>query len=995
MRKIFYTEKHTHSEVVYQMISKVKDLRKRNLLRGYSAKSSITSNEAEVLRRGASLHDSMIIGGVLRSKCGLIDGASKEKKSSSDIFRTITMSPLEWRAELSYTAGYVNAMEDAALDMLGIMKRLISLDGMSSEQGLNLLLELSREYGASNYLSYKLAYLRSSRELPSSLVDLVSDIEEEIGHRENIGLHFSAIENLSSNISLFVVARRRVSGLVGRVNGDFRKALSLSNFIPTPLSLQDLSGFLLRATESCLLDTIYAILIVLNLAEDFEAVQKEFYKILSPRVISLYKEIMDEAANAQDPHFLEEKNDISSQDGDPTLDLYRASAAFLERPKFARFRNNLDKVIGIRLISEITAGTIDVPKALEIEKGLLLSPNGVDLKEYFPLKLDVFYRTYLFLSYIRNRYNIVGLTSDEIRFIFDNTLGLETLLSEEEMRTIYVTAHPSMKSLVAVLALALFRKKSIDPDIDFEFRTDFIQHVNAVHQGSVVRFIDHLLVDSPQIASYIVGSLDEVTLEKLYTLVENASQASEIRGDILRLVGQKLNRIEYIIEADAINTRAKVATLQQYFDSSRMYVDSVSMKKWLDSNPTVSTEQYRTLQPRIEAGIASIKTGSSGESSLILIKLNDQSEYLVSQIAKDAFEQFCLNTEFGIQSYLGRRIRHNTLDGVTTDTVDAVLRKPEYRAVLANANMRRTVEAWMDSYKSIVDKLRRDFLQFKSPSSLFSAVLVLEDSTTKENIRVLTNTLRAAGSSELLNELVIAFCWKQISPQLENAARFIRTTLLKEANATIDKYFSGYFGAVESQIKAELHEAVNEVFKKVSDWFRIPRTGFISASPRELCQIILIDLKSQNKVDFIGDALDIKYTGISVHRLYDCLAVLLQNAHKHGEEGGEVTVNVTAVRESMDVILDYVSIDIASTVSEIKYKSSRSRILTAIEAAEAGSDMVTEGYTGIKKIKFITRVSEGLHTMRCQVNDDSRTLILGFSIHAEMATDDSVGSGMA
>lgn len=994
MQKSFHTEKSTHPEVIYRMISKIKELKRRNLLRGYSAKSSISSGEAEVARRGASLHDSLILGGLLKSRCGLLDGAGKEKKSSADIFRTITMSPLEWRAEVSYTAGYVNAMESNALDMLGAMKELVNFEGMSSEAALDCLLELSKKYGASNYLSYKLAYLKTSREMSGHLVKILSDIEEEIGHRGNIGLHFSAIENLSPNISLFVVARRRVSGLVGRVNGDFRKALSLSNFIPTPLSLRDLSGFLLRATESCLLDTLYSILIILNLGEDFKVAQKELYELLSPKLISLYKEIMDEAVKAQDPRFLQEQHALLLQDSDPSLDLYRASAAFLERKKFVRFRNNLDKVIGIRLISEITVGNVEVPQALDIEKGRLLSPNGIDLDGDFPIKLDVFYRTYLFLSYIRNKSNIVGLDSDEIKFIFENTQGLESLLSEDEMRTIYLTAHPSMKSLVAVLALALFRKKSIDPDIDFEFRTDFIQHVNNVHKGSVVNFIDHLLVDSPQIASYIVGSLDEVTLEKLYTLVKNASQASQIRGDILRLVGQKLNRIEYIIEADAINTRAKVATLQQYFDSSRMYVDSVSMKKWLDSNPTVSTEQYRTLHPRIEAGIASIKTGGAGESSLILVKLNDQSEYLVSQIAKDAFEQFCLNTEFGIQSYLGRRIRHNTLDGVTTDTVDAVLRKPEYRAVLANAQMRRTVDAWMASYKSIVDKLRRDYLQFKSPNSLFSSTLVMEELTTKENIRVLTNTLRAAGSSELLNELVIAFCWKQISPQLEHAARFIRTSLLQEANATIDKYFSGYFGAVESQIKAELHEAVNEVFKKVSDWFRIPRTGFISASPRELCQIILIDLNSQNKITFVGDALDVKYTGISVHRLYDCLAVLLQNAHKHGEEGGEVKVNVTAVRESEDLILDFVSIDITSTVSESKYEHSKSRIYSAIEAAEAGSDMVTEGYTGIKKIKFITRVSEGYHTMHYQVDDQSRTLTLGFSIHAEMATEDSVAGSI-
>lgn len=307
---------------------------------------------------------------------------------------------------------------------------------------------------------------------------------------------------------------------------------------------------------------------------------------------------------------------------------------------------------------------------------------------------------------------------------------------------------------------------------------------------------------------------------------------------------------------------------------------------------------------------------------------------------------------------------------------------------MSNPNMRRTVEAWMASYKSIIDKLRRDHLQFKSSSSLFKATLDLDDSTTKENVRKLSSTLRSAGGSELLNDLVIAFCWKQITPQLENAARFIKTTLLREANISIEKFFYGFYGAVEGQIKLELHEAVNEVFKKVADWFQVPRTGFISASVRDLCQIILIELNRQNSVEFLGDAVDVKYTGISVHRLYDCLAVLLQNAHKHGEDNTPILVNVCANRVGADSALDFLSIDITSTVAEEMYLKSKQRILTAIESAEAGIDMVTEGYTGIKKIKFITRISESIHTIRCDADDDTRELTLGFSMHTEITTED-------
>jgi hypothetical protein len=145
-----------------------------------------------------------------------------------------------------------------------------------------------------------------------------------------------------------------------------------------------------------------------------------------------------------------------------------------------------------------------------------------------------------------------------------------------------------------------------------------------------------------------------------------------------------------------------------------MYVDSIAMMKWLDSNPSIFTEQYRSLYPRIGVAVSVDGTASDLDRSRPIIQVNDH-EYLISQIAKDAFEQFCMNAEFGIESYLSRRIRHNTLDGVTMDTIDAVLRKPEYAAQMSSPSTRRVVEPWMTTYKAIVDKLRRDYLQFKSP----------------------------------------------------------------------------------------------------------------------------------------------------------------------------------------------------------------------------------------------------------------------------------------
>ena len=97
----------------------------------------------------------------------------------------------------------------------------------------------------------------------------------------------------------------------------------------------------------------------------------------------------------------------------------------------------------------------------------------------------------------------------------------------------------------------------------------------------------------------------------------------------------------------------KFQKLQKYFDSSRIYVDSISMKNWLDSNPTMSTEQYRSLYNRTEKIVATSSSSNQSDIDIIYIQLINSSENLIKQIAKDTFEQFCLNQEFGIQSFLG------------------------------------------------------------------------------------------------------------------------------------------------------------------------------------------------------------------------------------------------------------------------------------------------------------------------------------------------------
>jgi len=986
MKIISNSERRRLPAAVYKHIYSIRNPIKKNLARGYVSHRTLSSTQIEELRAGNSFVDDMTVGALLKGLGGLAEKAPGHKRVVTDLFVKLSISPLEWRHEICYLSGYVNSVLKDSLEALRLIRAIALIDVHDTEGLLTSLVELAKTYGASNFLSYKLAYLRSAAELTAKQLTKISEIEDEIRHKDSPGFHFSAIENISPKISIFTVSQRRAAGAPKRPEGNVRQSLWTSNLVPTPLCYEDLAEYLLRSTELSLIDSLYSVIVVINLRHAFEDAVSEFEARLDNSLIDEIRCILSGVNDLPLDHIVSVFYRDQNINSIYSLDLYRVSSAFLERPKMAAYRNKIDRVVGARLLRDSLEG---LQIAADYEDGceILLQRNGVKTGLILPEHLDEFYRTYLFLIFITERARLLPLSAEQITCIFETTFGLEVLLSEGEIRDLSAMVPNEAKPLVTVLALALFREKTIDPDVDFEFRERLSQFVKSNHSGSIVAFVESLLDASPQVANYIVGALDERTLENTYTLVKNASQASQIRCDILRAVGQKLNRIEYFVEADSISTRLKLASLRKYFDGSRMYVDSVAMKKWLDSNPTVSTEQYRSLYPRVGARMASVDNPQEGKTDVLVIELIGQSQYLVEQIAKDAFEQFCLNAEFGVQSYLGRRIRHNTLDGVMINTVDAITKRSEYQVLFASVKFKRAVASWMEGYKQIIEKIKRDHLQFKSNASLFRSAIDLDDQATKENIRQLSGALRVSGGISLLNDLVIAFCWKQISPQLEGAARFIKTKLLVQALTSIDKHLTIGVSQTEEQFASDLRDAVNGVFKQVADWFRVPQTGFVAASISELCQTIALDLSPSLKIDYLGCSVGSKYTGISVHRLYDCLAVLLQNAFKHGVPGSSIRVTVDSSPEGGDGSLERINVRVTSCAKLQDYGRTKSRLMDAIRSEERGIDMVTEGYTGIKKIKFITKTAEGRHTVRYTADDVANEITVGFSLLAETDSD--------
>lgn len=919
-------------------------------------------------------------------------------QSQEELWRTYDGRDLSLDLEVAYACGFLNCWANETFDAIETIKQLAFLPHAGQGDSESAVLKAAEKWGASRFISYKVAFLKLRSLRLGALTDDLRSINHVLGHDQHPNLQFSAVENLFPNFGITRVAKRHTNVLRPEAIGNFRRFHSLYCLVPTPLSESDGAALLRSSVECCLIDAVHSIWVLLNLTDRLKGLQDALERNLDKGLLAALMDARSEIASLPTPDLvnLTEIPDLNYED--ESLQIYRASAVFLEYPALCEYRNDLDLVFGHRLVFSLMPKHQDFFAKSFSNIEILRQPNATfHLDDHCSAThaMDNFYRTYLFLRFIQEPSQLALMDEDDLKYIFENTADLDYFLLERELETMHLNASADTKALVSVLALALFRGRSSDPDVDFEYRRSLRLYLESQYSGNVLEFISALLETNPSIAHYLAITLNENTVQKIYGLVKSPSEARMLCRDILLMIGHSLDCIDYIIAAEAIDTRNKVSKLKKYFDTSRMFVDSVAMQDWLATNPSAYHSEFKNLLPKLTATLTAVgeipDTETGKVKNVAIIGFTDTGERLLRSIAKEAFLEFCTNTEFGIESYLGRRIRHNTLRGVMTDPIHRIASDPDHQTITADTDFGEALGNWMNQYERFIERMRNELLQFKSPgkpNGLFDPVLDPEEETTKLALMNLSQSLRVAGES-LLHDQVIGFCWEQIAPQLTSAARKIRVSMAEEVKSMLYQSTSSFMGPEERRLQQELNEAIDSIFSKVSSWFRRPETGYTSATMTALCNIIDIEFDRLDTPTIVtSEQPGTEYYGLSVHKLYDCLAVLLQNAFRDADPFDPVRVTSHA-EQIENTNLQRVFVSVFSKAREGQLAYCLTRINAALDAPETSNDMATEGYSGLKKLKYITRLNEGSHTLGCRNVEDSIELF--FTLKVEVAEEQEDG----
>lgn len=981
-----------------KQLREVENEETRNHIRGVISRhrdKEVSIRDLNRIRAQAGGRDLRIAAEMILGERGIFP-EPKTGLTYKDLITAHNLNAIESSAEAYFVVGHINGWKETACNIIQAMEQFASIVSAEPADAANALSLFVDRYGASIYAARKIAYIASVNGEGSELQPSLSKIAEISEQSKSAAPYFMSLELLDCDFPYFSGVSTRVQIYNKYIQNDYRNIFALNELAPTPIYPQDIGGFLRRSYSNSIVDEIQSILVIIQLESNWPEIAKIFKDNLDPEIYRNILSFMNIRFNAA--KLFQTINPLTAD-----FVFYRRALAFIEFEECAKYRFKVDRTIVPRLIPSVPKVRKpeffgNATSAKDLTKSIFGFRKANDYER--TQNCGTFLRTVQFLAFLECK-SYPTINHQFIRSIFDRTVSLDVLLDENELNQLYEQCDDLSRPLISVLALALHKAKRHDDDVDFTFRYSLAEVVSAEYSGSIESFVEWLLPNTPQIAHYLVSILDRSTLQKLYWLIKTSDQADLVRQNLLRIVGKQRNEIRYYVEADAIEAGRQVAKLKRYFDDSRIYVDGIAFKAWLTANPNSYSQQYVKIIERnydvLTARTIQVENGNLKISDAFDISTLASYDYVLTEAARVAFQQFCTNRNFGIESYLGRRIRHNTLSGMLRSGVENLIEGGEYIPLRVDKAFIVANREWINQYRLLVEELRKDILQFyteQRPRGIFKSTLA-DDENTRNNIGNLRNMVAKMRTPELFNELLIKFCWQEIDPQLRMITRAISGEFLKKANEIVEASIGNFDGDAHRQYRSAVRDAIHERFTRLASWFRQPEDGFVPATTKQLSELIIMEAQQHHNIrsdhfSFSGSGLESMLDGLSVHRIYDCLFVLITNALKYGSDEGPITIDVhhdSSITETFSVMTVKVS---SYLINDHRRAAHIQRLKDSFSSVDIGTAMVVEGYSGLKKMRYIIQHSEGIDTVRYGIENDICSV--QFTLTVEIAKTAQVGA---
>lgn len=576
------------------------------------------------------------------------------------------------------------------------------------------------------------------------------------------------------------------------------------------------------------------------------------------------------------------------------------------------------------------------------------------------------------LVYVLKKINGIGSDDDLFIKLMSCTSNIGEILPNYILQQLFSQAQGKLVLQLVILCLQTIKSQS--DSLDFKLRKIIQRLIAGSHKNDLISFLDALYEKSPAVAEHLVQICDEKFLSLFFYTTSTPTGAIENRAKILEWYGEKIDDNLYIEKSKNLRIDIQIIKEKGTIDDARIYVDPYRFNQWVSDNSTnqmalyldAIMEQYEFIV-LTEIDWLKVKTGLSPLDNLAMEILS-------------CYETFCCNNIFGIASYLGRRIRHGTLEGTALKDLKEFIKQEKFEVLFENHNFRSEFETWLQQYTQNINSLIHEYLHIyaaeNKPTGLIKSSI--GDSVTKvkhANV-LLTEVFKSYKKNRNMTEipfLINDFCWRSIEIELKKVREFINQNkkIFDISNISVGK--GEYCNSLLHHFKSEVNSIVNEKFRVMSSWFNKPSI----ASPETDIVLLFNAVISGVKDSVSGfnpqiriDASEYRISGGMYFIIYDALYIIVDNVAKHGNASGEISFDLETLDKKIRVVVK------SHCKLDEDFDLIKNKINGCLKEYDDDAYLI-EGNSGIKKLKKL-ETDNYIKNVKYDYIENSRTIITSF-----------------
>lgn len=405
---------------------------------------------------------------------------------------------------------------------------------------------------------------------------------------------------------------------------------------------------------------------------------------------------------------VEVKRLVSLLGGEPEFAekrLFAHALAWSEFPNINRYRIDVESAIGKRLRGDFHAcgRSAESFSTVYSSGGELLkkTKTKIGLHKVNPKSCGKFHRTIALVAAIENG-GLKIANGEELLDLLDTTVDVATMLSSSELK-MFLPARAE-DPLYTYLRTALLFDAEENKVSQHAVRRAVQDIVTRFYDGDIVEFAKAIDSDEGHVANHFYNLCSEYFLTELYDLFEETDDVIEAHAQLLEWFGRTRNDEDAVLRAKSHRLNLLLRKVRGSIDDNRIYVDPLRFIQWTQDK---YGSELRSVMSLIDS--AQPLTGHGGDIDNPVKKIENPSVKLLS-LFDACYRAFCTDKYNGVDSYIGRRIRHGTLHGFMVAEIRASVEAAIKNFQADRPAIATFLEDWFEKYDKAVQHMAQDKL---------------------------------------------------------------------------------------------------------------------------------------------------------------------------------------------------------------------------------------------------------------------------------------------